>query len=185
MTRIFAPLAIVAVLLVVGVLGLGLSLRAQEIRNKDDQTAQSWATGHRLAGLGGAIIVVLLHSIAATYFIGTSRWCDEVVEAYSLDQSIRRRNKSIKRRAFFLAFIGMLTSVGIGASGMAGDPQIGLRAQAPLSLTWTQVHLGSAACFLAYTTWSFWRIWLYMAANQQVIGEILGHVKRIRGNFEE
>lgn len=179
MTRIFGPLAIVAVLLVTGVLGLGLSLRAHNIRDKDDRTAQSWATGHRLAGLGGAIIVVLLHSIAATYFIGTSRWCDEVVEAYRLDIAIRRRNKSIKRRAFFLAFIGMMSAVGIGAAGAASD-FTNLQARPPLSLTWTQVHLGAAVVFLCYSVWSFWRIWLYMAANQAVIAEVLGHVKRIR-----
>lgn len=180
MTRIFAPLAVVAMLLVTGALGLGLGLRAYDIRDRHDPNGQSWATGHRLSAIGSLLVVVLLHSIAATYFIGTSRWCREVVDAYKLDVALARRSNSLKRRSFLLAFIGMLAAVAMGASGAANDPGAGLRLQPPVPMTWTQIHLAAAVCFMAFTVWAFGRAWLNMAAHQEIIGRILADVKRIR-----
>ena len=40
-----------------------------------------------LTGTSAALAVVFVHSIAVTYFIGTSRWCKEVTETYQLDAS--------------------------------------------------------------------------------------------------
>jgi hypothetical protein len=40
---------------------------------------------HFLTGLMAALAVVLVESVVVTYFIGTSRWCKEVVETYNLN----------------------------------------------------------------------------------------------------
>src|SRR5687767_4100847 len=50
---------------------------AEQIRSVDS---------HWLAGVAAAIAVLFANSIAVTYFIGTNRWCKEVVDAYSLDR---------------------------------------------------------------------------------------------------
>ena len=43
---------------------------------------------HKLMGIATAIMVMLVCSIAVTYFIGTSRWCREVVETYDLNGNL-------------------------------------------------------------------------------------------------
>ena len=59
-------------------------------------------------GLGSALVVVFVNSIVVTYFIGTSRWCKEVVETYSLDRGLLRRSVILKRRTFPWAVMAML-----------------------------------------------------------------------------
>ena len=58
------------------------------------------ATVHRLMGVATAMVVVLVNSIAVTYFIGTGRWCKEVVETYRLDSDLVRRSSAFKRGPF-------------------------------------------------------------------------------------
>ena len=40
------------------------------------------ATMHMLLGLFAVLVTILVQSIAVTYFVGTGRWCKEVVETY-------------------------------------------------------------------------------------------------------
>ena len=49
-----------------------------------------WATMHRLTGLAAALAVVFVESVVVTYFIGTSRWCKEVVETYQFETAANR-----------------------------------------------------------------------------------------------
>ena len=72
------------------------------------QPIRSWQTFHFLLGLLAALVVVLVNSISLTYFIGTSRWCKEVVETYSLDPQLTERSRRIKRKNFPWSFSGIL-----------------------------------------------------------------------------
>ncbi len=120
MVRIFTSLAVIAVGIMIAALLVGLFLG--DIHGKRDAETLRWASVHRLLGVAAGILVVLVNSIVVTYFIGTSRWCKEVVETYQLNPELVRRSVALKRRAFPWALSGMLVIIGVTALGGAADP---------------------------------------------------------------
>lgn len=178
MSRIFAVMAVFATVLMAATLVLGLSLG--DVTNAEDQTAQRWATVHRLSGVAAALVVVLVNSIAVTYFVGTSRWCREVVETYSLAPDLARRSQRLKRQTFPLAVIGMLTVVGVVALGGAADPAASLQLEPLLGLSWPQWHLVGAMAGLVVIAGSFLWQRTNIEANHEVITAIVEEVRRIR-----
>jgi hypothetical protein len=172
-TRIFAVLALFAVAFVAATLALGLSLG--DIRTDRSLDAQRWATVHRLSGITAGFLVVLVNSIAVTYFIGTSRWVKEVAEAYRLDAQYVRRSTALKRKTFPWAVAAMLTIVAVVALGGAADP-----GAHPGSEQWVTPHLIGAIAGLAFLAWGSFAEWNNIYANHQVIEEVMTEVRRIR-----
>ena len=171
MTRIFTTLALLALVLLVAAAVLGLSIG--DLYQQADQPAFQAAFKargmHMLAGLAAALAVVFVHSIAITYFVGTSRWCKEVTETYLLDPAPLVRSNLLKRRTFPWSVLGMLTVVGIVALGAASDPGTG-RAN---TATMANFHLIGAFVGLALVGWTFLRAWLNILDNQTVIQQSL------------
>ena len=187
MSRIFGYLATFAICFLIGTFLLGLSLRVGDVRDRADVAIQQRATVHRLAGIATGLAVVLVESIVVTYFIGTSRWCKEVVDTYSLDQNLTRRATLLKRRTFPHALIGMLTAVTLVALGGAADPgaivqepakSLGISALA--GITWTNIHFAAAGIGLAIIGYGFIIQWGNLHANQAIISDVLAEVKQIR-----
>ncbi len=79
---------------------LVLGLYVGDLHQQPSPDTLRWASVHRLLGVAAALVVVLVNSIVVTYFIGTSRWCKEVVETYGLDAQFIRRSVALKRRTF-------------------------------------------------------------------------------------
>jgi membrane associated rhomboid family serine protease len=129
-----------------------------------------------LTGLAAALAVVFVESVVVTYFIGTSRWCKEVVETYSLDPAPARASSRLKRRAFAVALAGMLTVVAVIALGAAADPAT----RRPNTQAWTDYHLAGAFAGVALIAWTYYAAWQTIAANQAIIEQILVEVSRIR-----
>jgi len=173
-TRIFLVLAWFAVLFVAATLILGLTLG--DIRHDLSADTRTWATVHRLSGVAAALAVVFADSVVVTYFIGTSRWCKEVVQAYSLDGELIRRSSGLKRRTFPWAVISMLSIVGVVALGGAADPATGRQG----TEAWSMPHLLGALLGLGVIAFCFVIQWNNIHANHGLIAEILAHVKRIR-----
>ena len=73
MDRVFIRVALFAVALMVATAGLGLWLG--DLHGQTEPAVLRWATVHRLSGVLAALMVVLVNSMAVTYFIGTGRWC--------------------------------------------------------------------------------------------------------------
>src|SRR3954465_11561386 len=121
MSRIFLTLASLSMILVMTALVLGLTMGDLDPQTATPETLH-WATFHRLTGVAAALAVVFVECIVITYFIGTSRWCKEVVDTYQLDRSNIAESNRLKRRTFPWALIGILTVVGIIALGGAADP---------------------------------------------------------------
>ena len=123
------------------------------------------ATVHRLTGIAAALGVVFVESVIVTYFIGTSRWCKEVTETYRLDLAAVRESNRLKRRAFAVALIGMLTVVGIIALGAAADPATG-RAEYPGLDHLPPVRRAGG---LAVIAWTYFAAWQYVWRNNAII----------------
>lgn len=131
---------------------------------------------HILLGVLAALVVVLVNSISVTYFIGTSRWCREVVETYSLPTNYIDRSKRIKRRSFPWSLGAMLVIVGTIALGAASDPG----ASAKNSAAFVTPHLLAALAGTAFIAWSFLMQFGKMSENHALIGEVMADVTRIR-----
>ena len=180
LARIFTILTMFAVLAVGATLMLGLGLRSVDIRDATDNGAQRLATVHRLSGIAASIAVVFVNSIVLVYFIGASRWCKEVSDAYQLDSSLVRRSNALKRRTFPFAVGNMLVVVGIIALGGAGDPAGTFRAAAPFGLKWSELHFAAAAAGLGFIVWASYLEANNIRANHIVVTEVMDRVKKIR-----
>jgi len=178
MTRIFLTLASLSLILLVVAMVMGLSMGDLYLRPEPTQATLRWATIHRLTGVTAALAVVFVESVVVTYFIGTSRWCKEVVETYRLDTSAVVASNRLKRRTFPWALIGMLAVVGIIALGGAADPAT-LRQN---TQAWAYWHLLGALLGIALVAWTYLVSWNNIMANHAVIEQVVREVSNIRAN---
>jgi hypothetical protein len=174
MPRILFTLALLSLVLMGAALVVGLSIG--DLYDSPTDNTLHLTTVHRLTGMAAALAVVFVQSIVVTYFIGTSRWCKEVVETYRLDPALIGESTVLKRRAFPWAVLGMLAVVGVAALGAAADPATG-RAD---TQSWANVHLAAALGGIAFIGWTYYLAWNYISANQAVIQRVLEQVARVR-----
>jgi hypothetical protein len=174
MTRILTTLSVLSLLMMMAALFLGLSVG--DLYHEPTNDTLRMATIHRLTGIAAALGVVFVESVVATYFIGTSRWCKEVSETYLLDGQRIVQSARLKRRAFAVAVVGMLTVVGIIALGGAADPATGR----PNTSAWTIFHLSAAWLGFGVIAWSYFAAWQYVAQQHAIIQQIVGEVGEIR-----
>jgi hypothetical protein len=174
MTRILLTLASLSITLLLLNTGIGLSVGDLEATPRTDLTQTLWRW-HFLLGLAAALTVVLVESIVVTYFIGTSRWCREVVETYRLDPSAVRESNRLKRRTFPWSVLGMLTVILIIALGAAADPGTG-----PNTEGWAEWHLIGAIVGTAFIAWTYVVAWNNVVAHYAIIQRLVAEVAHIR-----
>jgi hypothetical protein len=131
---------------------------------------------HRMLGVAVTLVIVLVNSIIFTYFIGTGRWCKEVVAAYSLDPTLVASSAALKRRTFPWALSGMIAVLVISGLGAAGDPLVGL-ADGP---AWITGHFFAAVAGICLVTWSFYVQWNYVGEHHLVVEQIMQQVTAAR-----
>jgi hypothetical protein len=176
MTRILLTLASISLVLLAAAVVLGLSIGDLYADPFPSAETQSWATMHRLTGLIAALAVVFVESVVVTYFIGTSRWCKEVVETYHLDRANVVDSNRLKRRTFPWALLGMLAVVGVIALGGASDPATGQ----PNTRAWVDWHLWGAISGIVLIGWTYVVAWNNVVANHAIIMGLVAEVARIR-----
>lgn len=175
MEKTFARVALFAVALLAATAGLGLWIG--DLHSATDPAVLRWGTVHRLSGMFTALMVLLVNSMAVTYFIGTGRWCREVVETYRLDTTLIEQSKRLKRAAFPFAVIGMLSMVGIVALGGAADPGGGL---ADRSREWVTWHLVGGIGLAALIAWCFQAQVQPIRGQHDLIETVMDAVRRER-----
>jgi len=132
-----------------------------------EQRSAFWL--HIWLGMSAALVTLLVNSISVTYFIGTNRWCREVVDAFSLDQDLAQRSQYLKKRAFPWSLTAILLILFIAGLGAASDP-VTLN---PDAADWVEYHWGLAmlgifvigGCLLAQVA--------LIGKNYELINEIL------------
>ena len=142
---------------------------------------RSRLTIHWFLGVASALVTMLVNSVTITYFVGTSRWCKEVVETYKLPAALAERSATLKRRTFPWAVLGMLTVLALAALGATADASTPVSQNHPqwpaFFVTW---HYVAAMIGMLVVAWSFWIQYTRIAENYQVIAEILAEVSRVR-----
>ena len=133
---------------------------------------------HSLCGIAASLVTVLVNSITVTYFVGTSRWCREVVETYHLDVDLIRRSQQLKRQTFPWALGGMLTALVIVSLGAASDPGANFEGGA----NWVTPHLVTAILGTGLIIGSFLVQVGKIGANYEIIETILAEVRQIRAD---
>jgi len=176
MTRIFLTLASLSVLLLIAAMVMGLSMGDLYERPMPSRETLHWATLHRLTGVAAALAVVFVESVVVTYFIGTSRWCKEVVETYQLDRSAVLASNQLKRRTFPWALAGMLGVVAVIALGGAADPA----SLQPNTKAWANWHLVGAFSGIGLVAWTYLVAWNNIMANHAIITRLVADVARLR-----
>jgi len=174
MTRILLTLGLLSLFVMGAALWLGLAIG--NLYAEPSLQTLRLATVHRLSGTAAALVVVFVECIVVTYFIGTSRWCREVVETYRLDPAPAKASQRIKRRAFPLALAGMLVVVAVAALGAASDPATGR----PGTHDWATIHLVAAVAGFVFIAWTYYMAWNYVASNHTIIKQIVAEVARVR-----
>jgi hypothetical protein len=176
MTRIFLTLASLSIILLVTAMVMGLSMGDLYERPMPSRETLHWATLHRLTGVAAALAVVFVESVVVTYFIGTSRWCKEVVETYQLDRSTVMASNQLKRRTFPWALAGMLGVVTVIALGGAADPA----SLQPNTKAWANWHLIGAFSGIGLVAWTYLVAWNNILANHAIITGLVAEVARLR-----
>ena len=137
---------------------------------------QGWQTVHFLLGVLAALVTVLVNSISVTYFIGTTRWCREVVEEYGLDPGLYEKSRALKRLTYPWALGGVFVMLAIICFGAAADPS----ALGAAAAQWVTVHFMMAILGTAAIGWAFWVQIGTVGDNYKVIQQILDQVNAIR-----
>ena len=136
---------------------------------------------HFLLGVLSALVCVLVNGIAMTYFIGSSKWCSEVVDTYSLDLSYIRKSRTLKRRAYPWTISGVAVIVVIVACGAAADPAT----QIESSASWVTPHMIVAILGTMWLLVSFLNQAALIGAHYDVINEIVEAVKVRRAEIHQ
>lgn len=134
------------------------------------------ATWHKLMGIVASLVAVLVNCISVTYFIGTSRWCKEVVDTYELDRDLADQSTKLKRRSFPWSFCGILVILMMVAFGAAADPAT-LRST---TMHWVLPHYVAALGGGAIVALAFWMQAGFIQQNSALVDRILARVHEIR-----
>jgi hypothetical protein len=131
---------------------------------------------HMLLGILASLVAVLVNSISITYFIGTGRWCKEVVATYTLDSALVADSAQLKRRSFPWSLGGILLVMVIVMLGAASDPGTLRSSTGP----WVLPHMVAALAGWALISMSFAVQATYIARNTAIVERILSQVREIR-----
>lgn len=156
--------------------------KSEQTRERLDERVAALAearkrkTLHFLFGVAASLVTVLVSSVSVTYFIGTSRWCREVVETYRLDDELAERSRRLKRRAFPWALLSIAAIVCIIALGASADPSVSLEKPA----SYVMPHYVAALAGVAVIAYALFAQLGLVAANYEIIDAVMTQVSAIR-----
>lgn len=166
MNRIFFTLATVSNLALAWTFWLGWGI---------DDPRSPTVDWHFLTAVCAAVVALLVHAIALTYFMGTGRWIEETCDAYSLGPTARQENIRLKYRALPGMVGCILLVVVTGALGAMSDPAASIQWD-----TAPKVHLALAIVMLSANLLVSWVEYTAIARNGRVVDDVAAEVRRIR-----
>ncbi|REJ89250.1 MAG: hypothetical protein DWQ34_20140 [Planctomycetota bacterium] len=172
MTRIFLTLTIIGNTALLGAFWLGWQI---EDSRSMAAAAQQQVTWHFFVALGAALLALLVHAVALTYFMGTGRWLEETSEAYDLGPEPRRENIRLKYRALPGMILCILLLVATVALGAAADPASYIQFKSAVV-----IHFSLALATVVGNLLASWMEHTAIASNGRLVEEVLTRVSQIR-----
>lgn len=172
MNRIFLVLSLISNTLLAVTLFLGW--RIGDPAQIDPATADALGL-HFLVALGTCLLVLLVHAVALTYFMGTGRWIEETCGAYQLGDGARRENIRLKFQVIPGMVICFLMVIATGAFGAIADPAS--KSQLDSAST---IHFTLAVTLLMVNSLVSWVEARCITHNGRVVSEIVDAVRHIR-----
>jgi hypothetical protein len=173
-SRIFLTLSVISNASLLGAFALGWSI--------DDPTslapgARNLVTWHLLTALAAALLVLLVHAVSLTYFMGTGRWIEETCEAYKLGEAARKQNIRLKYRVIPGMVLCITLVVLTGALGAMADPAASMRIAHGAT-----IHLASAVVTVLANLLVSWVEYDAIARNGALVEQVVADVNRIRAD---
>lgn len=172
MNRIFLILATVSNLVLGVAFGLGWIIGDGQLATRE---VQNRVGTHMLVALGAALIVLLVHAVVLTYFMGTGRWIEETATAYQLGDSARHRNIQLKYRSLVPMTLCVLLILATGALGAIADPLSSFNLASARLL-----HLSLAVMTLTANLVGSYVEYSCIRSNGQLVTQVVDEVHRIR-----
>jgi hypothetical protein len=140
-----------------------------------EPSARNAVTWHMLTALGAALLVLLVHAVALTYFMGTGRWLEETSEAYGLGEEPRAANIRLKYR-IIPAMVGCIVLVVVtGAFGALADPAANMHRPSA-----AKIHLALALITLLANLFVSWLQHRVIAQNGRLVDSVVARVRQVR-----
>jgi hypothetical protein len=130
---------------------------------------------HLLVAVAASLIVLMLHSIVLTYFMGTGRWLEETTKAYALEDQFRAGSIRLKYRVIPGMVACMALVIVTGAVGAQNDPGIADQSSWTSTLHFL-LALGTVGLNLAMSVVEYFAI----RENGRLVAAVVGEVRRIR-----
>ena len=142
----------------------------------NQQRKQFWP--HVWLGILATLVCLLVNCISVTYFIGTSRWCREVTEAYAMDPHFVEQSQALKRRTFPWALASIVMVLSILVLGGASDAYSPAVENPAAFVHW---HMFAAMLGIVVIGASFLVQVNAVAANYDIIKKVVAEANRMRG----
>jgi hypothetical protein len=176
MKRIFLTLAIFSTVLFLVAFALGLEIGDPRSVSAATRRLMSY---HVLLSVGALIFAALVHAVMLTYFMGTSRWMEEVRLAYKLDTRWSLQNRSLKYRVIPImvaCLVLLIANLPLGAFSVdRGDWML-----AGYELSPSRVHLLFTILTIVANLAANALEYKAIERNGPLIGEVVQEVRRIR-----
>ncbi|QDT54003.1 hypothetical protein Pan44_20300 [Caulifigura coniformis] len=172
MNRIFLTLSIAANFALAAAVWYGLGVHDE---SRDLQAVKHAVSMHLLVALGASLLVLMLHAVVLTYFMGTGRWLEDTTTAYRLDERFRQRNIRLKYKAIPGMVLCMLLVIVTGAFGASADPL----PTAASTMTST-IHFTLAMALVGLNLLVSGLEYAAISQNGRLVAEVVGEVRRIR-----
>ncbi len=177
MKRTFLTLTIVSTLLLIAAFVMGYQIGDAHSVAASTRRLMSY---HLLISVAALIFAALVHAVLLTYFMGTSRWMDEVRLAYKLDARWFEENRQLKYRTIPLmvcCLLVLILNIPLGASAVdRGNWTL----PGGHSLSPSTVHLAFALLTLVINLAVNIREYRAIERNGELIQEVVQEVRRIR-----
>ena len=128
-----------------------------------------------LTAVAAALLVLLVHAVTLTYFMGTGRWLEETCAAYNLGNEPRAENIRLKYRVIPGMMACIVLVVLTGAFGAMADTAA--NASRPSA---AGIHLGFALTTLLANLLVSWIEQRAIVQNGVVVDNVVGRVAEIR-----
>lgn len=141
---------------------------------------RSAVSTHILTAMGTLGFACLVHAIAFTYFMGTSRWMEDTTRAYHLDKKYFDECRVLKYRTLMAVGLCTLLIVTTVIAGGATDTAASLGFRGWFGLPPDKLHLVIALTNMTVNLVVYFREYIALHRNGVLVGEILAQVRRIR-----